>query len=231
MKKKALEQMLPLNLQFFASKEDEEDVNAGGAGAEGEDDEEDSDGEEDVPGKKTESEKTFTQKEVTAMMTREKREGRKALLKSLGFKTEADAKNAVALYNALVDSQKSEEEKQKDRATHAESDKDEAEARAKAAEDKLACVLAGVSKGAIEDVLAIAYLKVTEEKDLDKVLAEMKKEARYASFFQEGDEEEDPGTGSEPGHTKKKSKSETKGSYGAKLAKSQHVAPQKSTYF
>ena len=48
--------------------------------------------------------------------------------------------------------------------------------RAAAAEAKLACVTAGVQKDSIDDVLAIAAAKVTDDKNLDAVLEEMKKE-------------------------------------------------------
>lgn len=237
MKQKEVRQVLPMNLQFFASKDDDnnDDVNAGETGNEGDGNADDSDDDidDDNTGKDDKgkaSSKTFTQAEVTAMMTREKKEGRKALLKQLGFKSEAEAKSAIALYNALVDSQKTEEQKNKEAADGLETAKTEAEKRAEAAEDKLACVIAGVKKDSIDDALAIAKLKVTEEKSLDKVLAEMKKETRYAGFFGEDDGDKDDGTGSEPGHSKN-NKDNKKGSYGSKLAKETQSSSKKKTYF
>lgn len=223
MKKKSVEQVLPLNLQFFA--EGDDDIDDPGTGEEG-------DGDNDDQGGKS-SDKTFTQAEVTAMMTREKKEGRKALLKQLGFKTEAEAKNAIALYNALVESQKTDEDKVKEKEQTLESEKSDAEKRAELAENKLSCVMAGVKNDSVDDVLAIALLKVTEEKNLDTVLSEMKKESRYVGFFKEdGEGSNDDGTGSEPGHSSGKKDSEgKKGSYGASLAKSQQSSNKKKTYF
>ena len=54
-------------------------------------------------------EKTFTQEQINAMMTREKNQGRNAILKELGI----DPKDTkmVAMVKALIDSQKSDEEK------------------------------------------------------------------------------------------------------------------------
>ena len=237
MKQKEVKQVLPMNLQFFASKDDDDndDVNTGETGNEGGDDADDSDDDvvddnatKDSKGKV--SSKTFTQTEVTAMMTREKKEGRKALLKQLGFKSEAEAKSAITLYNALIDSQKTKEQKEKEAADGLETAKTEAEKRAEAAEDKLACVIAGVKKDSIDDALAIAKLKVTEEKNLDKVLAEMKKETRYAGFFSEDNGDKDDDTGSEPGHSKN-NKDNKKGSYGSKLAKETQSSSKKKTYF
>ena len=226
MKNKELEARLPLNLQFFAGADDDKDEEEGKEGTEGSAGGE-SDDDDDNKGR---SEKTFTQTEVSAMMTREKKEGRKALLKQLGFKTEAEAKQAMALYNALMDSQRSEEEKEKENNKRLAGEKSDAEKRAEAAENKLACLTAGVHKEALEDVLAIASGKVTEEKSLDKVLEEMAKNPRYASFF--GTEDAEGGTGSSFGHGKKKGDGDKKGSYGASLAKSQKEnGNKKKSYF
>lgn len=41
----------------------------------------------------------------------------------------------------------------------------------------------GVNKDAVDDVITIAMSKVTDDKPLETVLDEMKKETRYASFF------------------------------------------------
>lgn len=222
--KKKFNEVLPLNLQFFAEKDvDDDDAKI----SENQGDDDDDSGDSNVDDKP--ASKTFTQDEVNAMMTREKKEGRKSMLKQLGFKSEAEAKQAIALYTALVDSQKSEEQKKDEANKGLESAKTEAEKRAEAAEDKLACVIAGVSKDSIDDVLAIAKLKVTEEKNLDKVLAEMKNEPRYQTFF--GNDGSNDDTGNEPGNTKQ-NRDEKKGSYGSELAKkSQHDTGKKKTYF
>lgn len=224
MKNKELEARLPLNLQFFAGSDDDKDEEEGKEGTEG------SAGGESDDNDEGGSEKTFTQSEVSAMMTREKKEGRKALLKQLGFKTESEAKQAMALYNALMDSQKSDEEKEKENNKRLAGEKSDAEKRAEAAENKLACLTAGVRKEALDDVLAIASGKVTEDKNLDKVLEEMAKNPRYASFF--GTEETEGGTGSSFGHGKKKGDGDKKGSYGAGLAKGQKEnSGKKKSYF
>lgn len=217
--------LLPLNLQFFAEKneEDGEDDSKGES-----DDNDDSDDEDqNNPG-----EKTFTQSQVNRMMSKEKKEGKSSMLKALGFKSEAEAKKAVAMLNAF----KSDEEKEQIEKDELTKSKSEAEKRAQAAENKLACLTAGVSKDSLEDVLAIALLKVTDEKDLDTVLAEMKKQAKYSSFFGNIEDEdgkkkkEDKGTGSDPGHSAGKGGKDSKENYGARLAKSAG-AKKKNSYF
>ena len=231
MKRKVAESIVPYNLQMFASTKD--DKKGGNGGSEEPDIDDDDDGNEDDDDDEPDggNEKTFTQEQVTAMMAKEKKEGRKAMLKKLGFANEAEASKAMKIYQAMVNSQKSEEELEKEKNKGLEGEKSEAEKRAQAAEDKLSCVMAGVRKDSIDDALAVAKLKVTDEKTLDKVLAEMKKESRYVGFFKEEDSDDDEeGTGNEPGHSKKKGKGK-KGSYGASLAKSADKGEKKKTYF
>lgn len=208
-----VKQMIPFNLQFFAENEEEEQQ------------EENQEGEEvnETDDNKTESEeKKFTQKELERIAAKEKNEGKKTILKQLGFKSTEEAKKAIALYQALINSQKNEEEKKGEEAENALR-------RAEEAENKLACVIAGVSKDAIEDALAIAKRKVTDEKNLESVLTEMKSEPKYKSFFDEDLKSE--GTGSDPTHGVKDQKNK-KGSYGATLAKtSTQQKSKKSSYF
>lgn len=241
--KEAVKKVLPMDLQFFAGigeeeeKPDADERDSESSGSEGGSEEDSTGGNNETSAGEKDSGKTFTQVEVAAMMSKEKKEGRRALLKQLGFKSEAEAKDAIALYNALVESQKTDDQKRQEAAAGIEAAKAEAEERAEAAEAKLACVVAGVKKDALDDALALAKLKVTEEKNLDKVLAEMKKEPRYASFFGEEDTKGD-GTGQEPGHHKN-GKGTKKGAYGSKLAadmygstkKESQAASSKKSYF
>lgn len=214
---------LPLNLQFFASNNSDDDDND-----DDNDDAADEDGDEDEDEKK---EKTFTQSQVTAMLAREKKEGRRSMLRSLGFSSVTEAKNTMSALQKLLNGNNN-----VDTGSNVNDNNDDDEAvrtaleRAEAAESKLACITAGVNKESIDDVLAIAKFKVSDDKDLATVLTEMSKEAKYASFFDE--EQGDNGTGNDPGHVKKKD-SQTAGSYGARLASSvtQQKEKKKSSYF
>ena len=230
MKKKELKTLLPLNLQFFA-----EDDNSGSDDSANNDNQDNNSG-GDNGGKDDQTksgEKTFTQDEVTRMMAREKREGRNAAIKALGFENEEEAKKASSLLRALLDSQKSEKEKAEEEKNNAVNQKSDAEKRASEAEAKLTCFLSGVNKDSIDDVLSIALPKVTDDKDLSKVLEEMKKNNRYASFFEgnSGGKDGSKGTGNPPGHSGKDGDDE-KGSYGKKLGSQNKPAKEKkSSYF
>lgn len=174
--------LFPYTLQFFAEGE-----NGGGDGqngnGDGQNDNKDGQNKNDDNQNGDKGQKTFTQDEVNRMMTREKQQGKNSVLNSLGFKTEEEAKNAFNLLKALQDSQKSEADKMEDKKNTAIQEKDNAEHRAAIAEAKLSCIVNGVDKEAVDDVLVIAMSKVSDDKPLETVLEEMKNETRYASFF------------------------------------------------
>lgn len=211
--------LLPFNLQFFAEGEDDN-----GGGEQNKDGQqnggENSNGENGDGEQNKGAEKTFTQQQVSDMMAKEKKQGKQSILNALGFKTEQEAKDAVSLLKTLKDAQKSEEEKQEEAKKAALDDKEKAEQRAILAEAKLSCIENGVSKDAVDDVLVIAMSKTSDDKSLDDVLAEMKKEKRYSSFFVDanngGDDAGSNGTGSTPSHSS--SNAGAGDDYGKKLA-------------
>lgn len=190
MKNEVVKKMLPLNLQFFADENPEPDV--------------DENNDPDVNENPEPDVRTFTQDEVNSLLASTKREAKKNVLSSLGFKSEAEAKNSISMLNKLLD-----EESTDNPENNQES---ENEKRALAAESKLTCLLAGVDKDSIDDVIAIANKKVTQEKDLSKVLEEMKEEKRYSSFFCD----DNKGTGSDPGHSG--NTDDNSDSYGKRIA-------------
>jgi len=221
---------IKFNLQFFA----DESGNGSEGGNENTDEKNggsDESGEQDDDSGK-EDEKTFTQSEVSRLMAKEKKEGKKSILKSLGFNSEKEAQDAFNLLKALKDSQKTAEEKAKENEGKASKEKEDAEQRAMMAEMKLSCFTSGVNKDSIDDVLAIATLKISDDKDLDDVLKEMKKDKRYASFFSNGSSSED-GTGNPPGHsgTGKKTEKNANWEYGKRLAEANKKDNSKKTSY
>lgn len=211
--------LMPYNLQFFAEPDDGQ--TNGDDGKKGNDDSNDVNGNQNASGddknKNDGAEKTFTQKQVNEMMTKEKKQGKQSILNALGFKTEQEAKDAVNLLKTLKDSQKSEEEKQEEAKKAALGEKEKAEQRALIAEAKLSCIENGVNKESIEDVLTIAMSKVSDDKKLEDVIADMKKEKRYSSFFVEGNNGGNSnGTGSTPQHSSSQGKGDN--NYGKQLA-------------
>lgn len=227
MKKEVVKKIgIPFDLQMFAEEANNDDGNENENGSES--GSEDSSNDED-----NKSEKTFTQSEVNRLMAKEKKEGKKSVLKSLGFNSEKEAQNAFNLLKALTDSQKSEEEKAKENEGKASKEKEDAEQRAMIAEAKLSCLTNGVNKDSIDDVLAIAMLKVSDDKELENVIKDMKKDKRYSSFFTSNSSSGD-GTGNPPGHssTAKEGDKKTNSEYGKRLAQSTiKTDNKKKSYF
>lgn len=201
--------LIRLGMQFFAEGDP-------GAGSDG------NDGNGDPGGTDTEV-KTFTQEEVNRMMAAEKRQGRASVLSELGY--DPKDKEAIAKLKALIDGNKTEEQKKADKEQELTNAATEANRRAEAAERKLQALSSGCDPAAVDDVMTLASSRVTEEVDFAKALEQVKE--KYPNFF--GGNGGDSGTGRGQGH-KKHGEDNKPGSYGARLA-ANRSKPAKSPYF
>ena len=239
MKNRTIEELLEnrtmlMNLQHFAEpsdrdKDDDQDGN-GDDDSDGDDRDDDSDDE----GNK-DNEKKFTQAEMTATAAKEKKQGRAAAFREMGFKSEKEAKAQLEAFRKYQESQLTPEQKTAAQIQQANDDKSEAEKRAEAAENKLAAIQAGVKKDAVDDAVAIAMMKVEEGKSLEDVLGEMKTQPRYKGFFDGSDDDDDNGgkggTGTSVRH--KSSKKDEDG-IGKRLGQAQvngNAMSKKSSFF
>ena len=245
MKNKTIENMLEntlprmaTNLQYFASsgdqdRDEDDDQN------DNEDDDSDGDDHDDDSGEgdkgNKDNEKKFTQAEMTATAAKEKKQGRAAAFREMGFKSEKEAKAQLEAFRKYQESQLTPEQKTAAQIQHANDDKSEAEKRAEAAENKLAAIQAGVKKDAVDDAVAIAMMKVEDGKSLEDVLGEMKTQPRYKGFFDGSDDDDDKGgkggTGTSVRH--KSSKKDEDG-IGKRLGQAQangNAAAKKSSFF
>lgn len=155
-------------------------------------------------------EKTFTQAEVTAMLAREKKQGKNSILRALGIK---DVDEGLQKMNAN-NKDKTAEEKAAELINTANKGKADAENRAVAAERKLAAIKAGVKSEYVDDVVFIAGAKVTDDNDFDTVVEGLKK--THTFYFTEGEKKKD-GTGSDSNY-RKNNKDDGADSYGKRLA-------------
>lgn len=208
------------NLQFFAS-DPEPDTP----------DNDDSEQEvEDPEGiQEPEKEKTFSQDEMRRVAAREKRQGRQAVLNSLGVKSEADLKKIVDAYNRFMQADSPEEKKK----IQGNSDMEQLERRALLAESKVAALAMGVNKDSVDDAIAIAMMKAQVSGDeVSDVLEDMKKDKAYAGFFaaaQEPEPERGKGTGTGVG-TRGAGAAQTAADFGKALAKG-NKQQTKSNFF
>ena len=239
MKNRTIEELLEnrtmlMNLQHFAEssdqdKDDDQDGNGDDA-SDGDDHDDDSDDEDSK-----DNEKKFTQADMTATAAKEKKQGRAAAFREMGFKSEKEAKAQLEAFRKYQESQLTPEQKTAAQIQQANDDKSEAEKRAEAAENKLAAIQAGVKKDAVDDAVAIAMMKVEEGKSLEDVLGEMKTQPRYKGFFDCSDDDDDNGgkggTGTSVRH--KSSKKDEDG-IGKRLGQAQangNAAAKKSSFF
>ena len=171
------------------------------------------------------------------MMTREKNQGRSAALKELGI----DPKDSkmVAMVKALIESQKTDEQKAAEKDAENQSKMNEAEHRAQVAEAKAEAMMLGVKTQYIDDVVTLSLAKMTEDSDLKTIIGGFK--AKYPVWFGESEDDKDKGkekgkagqrgTGSSV-KTSKEDKGKSGGkSLGARLAAQRRGAGKKSSYW
>ena len=188
--------------------------------------------------KGSKSNKTFTQDQVNRMMTREKNQGRNSVYKELGIDPK-DSK-AIAMVKALIDSQKSDEQKAAEKDAETQNKMNEAEQRAQVAEAKAEAMMLGVKTQYVEDVVTLALAKMTEDSDLKTIIGEFK--TKYPIWFGESSNEDDKdkdkgkgktgqkGTGSSIKNSDKEKNNEEKG-IGARLAAQRKSSNKKSSYW
>ena len=184
------------------------------------------------------SEKSFTQKQVSAMMAKEKKQGRAAAFKELGI----DPKDTkmVSMFKAFVESQKTDDEKAAEKSKEEQAKLDEANNRALIAEAKAEAMLLGVQTEYVEDVVTLAISKVgkDEDSDIKTVIGEFK--TKYPDWFKakEDDKSGDgkgktgqKGTGSSVKNNKEKNDKGEEVGLGARLAAQRKTSNKKSSYW
>ena len=179
----------------------------------------------------------FSQEQLNRMMTREKNQGRNAVYRELGINPK-DSK-AIAMVKALIESQKTDEEKQKEKEDEATQKMNEAEQRAQLAEAKAEAMMLGVKTQYVEDVVTLALAKMTEDSDLKTIIGEFK--TKYPVWFGESEEDDkqkdkkqktgQKGTGSSVKTSKKDEKNNEEKGLGARLAAQRKGGSKKFSYW
>ena len=168
--------LLKYNLQFFAENEgngndDPDQTGEGdGAGTTGEGTGTNT-GDDTGTGTSGKGEKTFNQRQVSAMMTKEKKQGRNAAFAELGI----DPNNAqqVAMVKALIESQKTDEQKMNEEAAAQAAKVAEVEHRAMVAEAKAEAMKSGAKAEYVDDIVALAMTKIDDKNDLESVISDL----------------------------------------------------------
>lgn len=179
--------MMPFNLQFFADGEDGQDAGQGSQNQQGAQSaagtEDNQNGNQNTqnsgePEQKKE-EKTFTQHQVSAMMAKEKKQGKAAAYAELGI--DPNDTKMVSMLKALVEAQKTDEQKAAEVASKQAAQVAEAERRAMIAEAKAEALQSGVKADYVDDCITVAISKVNETTTLSDALKELKE--KYPVWF------------------------------------------------
>lgn len=222
---------MPMNLQFFAeTKDDSEDDDD--SEEDNSDSEDDDTSENEDDDNKCGEEKKFTQKQVTGMMAREKKQGKNSVYKELGINPK-DSKMVQAVKDYIA-SQKSEEDKTAEK----DAEVQKAEQRAMIAEAKAEAMVLGVKPKYVEDIITLVLSKMADDEssDLKTIIGEFK--TKYPAWFGQSDSDDDKagkktgqkGTGSSMKGKSKDGKGSEKG-MGARLAAQRKTSPKKSSYW
>lgn len=172
---------------------------------------------------------TFSQADLNRIGAQEKANGKKSMLKELGFEDEKSAKEAMTKFKEWQASQKSEAEKIQEKINAADTAKTAAEARAKAAESKLDIIKAGGNATFVDDIMALVSIRVNDSTDFKTALEAVKKD--HPSFFTEGSGSGDSGTGGSLNRQNNNKNNQTTG-IGERLAKDRlKNTPAKNPYF
>lgn len=207
-----------IGIQFFA-----EGAEGGSEGEEGDNN--------DKPGTGSQSGKTFTQEDVNALLKKEKESAKKALLKELGVEDAKSAKDGLVKYREILEKDKTDAQKAQDTAAAETKAKEAAEKRALLAEAKVEVLSAGCKPEYLDDVITLAMIKVTDDKDLAAVVKEMKENTKYSAFFGESDSGSgDKGTGGGSGFRRKEDPKK-KGDLGSRLGAGVVNNTTKNPYF
>ena len=171
-------------------------------------------------------EKSFTQKQVTSMMAKEKKQGRDAAYREMGIDP-SDSK-MVNMFKAFIQSQKTDEQKANEEAAAQAAKIAEAEQRAMVAEAKAEAMQLGVLPQYVDDAVTLALSKMSDDTDLKSIIGELK--TKYPVWFDASNAGADgknatgqKGTGASVNNSSDKGGKENKG-MGARLAAQRKTA-------
>lgn len=157
--------------------------------------------------------KMFTQEQLNALLASEKRDGKKSMLKSLGFESEEDAKKQLAEFKVYRDNQKTAEQRYSDDMKAEQAKTAEALDKALNAEIKLSIVTAGGSAETAAEIAILVKSKMREDEKLTADEAVKQVKEKLPQLFS-GADAGNGSTGSRAGHVNIPSKS----NYGKSLA-------------
>lgn len=177
--------------------------------------------------------KTFTQAEVSAMMAKEKSQGKLSVLRELGVEDVKNAKEGLLKYQEYLDSQKSDLQKVQEEFAKEKEAREQAEKQTKILSSQIEAISLGVKTNCVSDVIAISTLKLTDDKTISDVIKELKTKQEYTGFFVDSPEsQQNNGTGNSV--TSRNNIDQNANNIGKRLgeqAAKQNLTTSKSSFF
>lgn len=137
--------------------------------------------------------KTFTQEEVNGLVAKEAKKAQENIFKSLGFEDVKSAKDGLEQLREWKDSQKTEAEKQAEAIADKEKQLEAVLLENKQLTAKYAALTLGVRSDAVDDVIALAQSKVTDDVTINDAIAEvLVKYPQFGNVPEEPKEEPKP---------------------------------------
>lgn len=162
-------------------------------------------------------EKTFTQEELNSILASEKRKNISNVYKDLGFEKPEDAKAFIEKYKDAEEKKKDDLTKAQDRVAELEKEKATEAKKAREAEYKFKAIEEGCDAKNAKDVVALAVSKMTDDKDFDTALKEVKES--YPIMFEfSNNNNNNSGTGASANNPRRKSAGKELEGIGKRLA-------------
>lgn len=170
-------QMLKVNLQAFAEEEEppagQEPNNTDPAGPPEGNEKDDKTGTGDGQQKPEGKEKYLPQSQVEKIAARQSKEATEKMLRELGIEDFENAKDGMAKFREWQESQKTEQDKQREEFEKAQNKLSQYEKDMQAVQYENAALKADVKPENVDDVVALAERRVTDEKDIDAAMKEV----------------------------------------------------------
>lgn len=170
--------LLKMNLQYFA---EDDGLDKNSSDVDGTIEHDNQDNQDEKPAK------TFTQDQVNGIVTKESRSAIEKTLKELGFEDFDNAKDGVQAYKEWQESQKTEQQKIAEQLESIKGEKTTIEQQYADLQAENLALKTGVIADSVEDVVALAKVKVTDEKDIETAIKEVVE--KYPNFIAKVEEE------------------------------------------
>lgn len=168
-----MKKRLPMNLQFFANEEVDQDTNNQPGGEQ-----------ETTPTE--EAAKTFNQEDVNNIASKESKKATEKLLKDLGIENFKDAKDGLAKFRKWQEEQKTDKEKQDEEFENLKKTNSDFETENSRLKSQISAMKQGVNADSVEDVVALAERLVNDDVTIDDAIKQVIE--KYPHFVGQAEE-------------------------------------------